>query len=75
MKKVHSNFDAEQAGGAIDNLKSFKAESKLKQAAITFISSQLSTKKEQDELKKSFNLFDLNGDGKIELHEFISAYK
>jgi Ca2+-binding EF-hand superfamily protein len=33
--------------------------------------SHLSTKKEQAELRKSFNLFDTNGDGKIELSEFI----
>jgi len=26
-------------------------------------------------LRKSFNLFDSNGDGKIELDEFIDSYK
>jgi len=36
--------------------------------------SRLSTKKEQAELKNTFNLFDLNGDGKIQIDEFITAY-
>ena len=35
----------------------------------------MSTKKEQKELRASFNLFDSNGDGKIENNEFIAAYK
>jgi Ca2+-binding EF-hand superfamily protein len=35
----------------------------------------LSTKKEQNELRKTFNQFDINGDGKIEEEEFINAYK
>lgn len=37
--------------------------------------SQLSTKQEQTELRKTFNLFDTNGDGKIELAEFIQSYR
>lgn len=37
--------------------------------------SRLSTKKEQAELKNTFNLFDLNGDGKIQIDEFITAYQ
>jgi Ca2+-binding EF-hand superfamily protein len=47
----------------------------MKQAAITFMVSHLSTKEEQYELKRSFNLFDVNGDGRIELDEFIEAYR
>ena len=37
--------------------------------------SHLSTKAEQIELRKTFNQFDVNGDGKIELQEFIGSYK
>ena len=37
--------------------------------------SHLSTKKEQAELRKTFNLFDSNGDGKIDKEEFLASYK
>jgi len=47
----------------------------LKHAAITFMVNHMATKSEQDELKKTFNLFDANGDGKIEKQEFIDSYK
>ena len=33
------------------------------------------TKKEQAELKKTLNIFYSNGDGKIDLQEFIDSYK
>lgn len=35
----------------------------------------LSSKKEQQALRNTFNQFDKNGDGKIERQEFIDAYK
>ena len=35
----------------------------------------LSTRQEQTELRKTFNLFDINGDGKIEKEEFLASYK
>ena len=37
--------------------------------------SQLSTKKEQDELYKTFKAFDKNGDGKISREELLEGYK
>lgn len=75
LRKVHNDFDIDVAKQTISNLQDFRAETKLKQAAITFMVTHLSTKQEQKELKKSFNQFDQNGDGKIELDEFIEAYK
>ena len=35
----------------------------------------MGTKQEQQELKETFNIFDINGDGKIELDEFIQSYR
>ena len=45
------------------------------QAAITFIVSQLSTKKEQEELYKTFKAFDKDSNGKISKEELIEGYK
>jgi Ca2+-binding EF-hand superfamily protein len=38
------------------------------------MTTHLATKEERIELRKSFQQFDINGDGKIELDEFIAAY-
>lgn len=37
--------------------------------------SHLSTKRMQEDLRKSFNQWDENGDGLIQRHEFINGYK
>ena len=47
----------------------------MQQAAITFIVCQLSNKKEQEELYKTFKAFDKNSDGKISKEELIEGYK
>ena len=67
QRKVHNEFDLTLAKKTFLNLQGFSVESKLKLAAITFMVTHLSTKQEQVELQKSFKLFDINGDGKIEL--------
>lgn len=59
----------------MSNIKKFNAENKLRQATLTFMVTQLSNKIEENRLRKSFNQFDINGDGKIDLQEFIAAYK
>lgn len=60
---------------ALSNLKTFKAEKKLQQAAINFIVSQLATKEEVDELKKAFKALDINKNGIITRTELIAGYK
>ena len=47
----------------------------MKQAALTFMSSHMATKKQQRELKISFDQFDENGDGMIQRDEFLKAYR
>lgn len=47
----------------------------MQQAAITFIVCQMSTKKEQEELYKTFKAMDKNGDGTITKEEFLEGYK
>eukprot|EP00344_Euplotes_crassus_P011841 CAMPEP_0197009586 /NCGR_PEP_ID=MMETSP1380-20130617/50755_1 /TAXON_ID=5936 /ORGANISM="Euplotes crassus, Strain CT5" /LENGTH=174 /DNA_ID=CAMNT_0042430947 /DNA_START=125 /DNA_END=646 /DNA_ORIENTATION=- len=60
---------------ALENLKTFKAEQKLQQAAITFIVSQLATSDEIHELQIAFKALDQNMDAKLSLQELRDGYK
>lgn len=60
---------------ALNNLKTFKAEQKLQQAAITFIVSQLATTDEINELQIAFKALDKNMDAKLSLQEVADGYK
>ena len=56
-------------------MRNYRAERKIEKAVITFISSQLTTQEETYELKKMFNTFDSNGDGKLSREELFEGYK
>lgn len=60
---------------AFENLKKFRADTKLKQAAMTYIVSQLIDEKEKKELQKIFQSLDKNGDGKLSRQELIEGYQ
>jgi calcium-dependent protein kinase len=60
---------------ALTNLKSFKAEQKLQQAAITFIVSQLATSDDMNEIQIAFKDLDKNMDAKLSLDEIKEGYK
>jgi calcium-dependent protein kinase len=68
-------FNVELNTELVSNLKEFHAEHKLSQAAIIFMVTQLCEKQEQKRLRESFSQFDKDGNGFIELDEFIDAYK
>jgi calcium-dependent protein kinase len=59
---------------SLNTLKNYRAGRKLEKAVITFISSQLTTIDETYELKKLFNNFDENGDGKLSHAELKNGY-
>ena len=59
---------------ALSNLKKFRADSILKQAAMTYIVSQLIDEKEKKELLKIFQTLDKNGDGKLSKQEMLDGY-
>jgi calcium-dependent protein kinase len=57
------------------NLKNFRAEQKLQQAAYTFIASQLTSKEEKQQLLNTFKELDANGDGSLSREEILTGYK
>ena len=67
-------LDQASALSALDNLKTFKADSTMKQATFAFIASQLLSKGERDGLAKVFKAFDKNGDGKLSMQEVKEGY-
>lgn len=68
------NVDANIAIGALTNLKTFRADQKLKQATFAFIASQLLSKAEKENLAKIFRAIDKNGDGKLSKEEIMEGY-
>ena len=66
--------DSSLAVGALSNLKTFRADQKLKQATFAFIASQLLTKSERENLDKIFKALDKNGDGKLSKDEIFDGY-
>jgi calcium-dependent protein kinase len=66
--------DQSMAIGALTNLKSFRADQKLKQATFAFIASQLLSKSEKENLARIFKAIDKNGDGKLSKEEILEGY-
>jgi len=60
--------------GALSNLKTFRADQKLKQATFAFIASQLLSKSEKENLARIFKAIDKNGDGKLSKEEIFEGY-
>jgi Ca2+-binding EF-hand superfamily protein len=60
--------------GALDNLKSFRADQTLKAATYAFIGTQLISKQEKEKIAVVFKAFDKNNDGKLSLDEVKTGY-
>lgn len=59
----------------LNDLRSFNAELKLQQAALTYIVSQLVTNKEKEELQSTFIALDKDKDGRLAKEDLIKGYK
>jgi calcium-dependent protein kinase len=66
--------DAKVTSVALDNLVSFHAHNTMKAATMTFIGSQLISKKEREELAAIFRLLDKNSDCKLSKKEVKDGY-
>lgn len=58
----------------VPNLAKFRASQKLQHAVLTFISSQLTSKKEITQLAENFKSIDKNGDGRLSKEELIEEF-
>lgn len=63
------------ASKALNNLKNFRAEYKLKQATLTYIVSQLLNKEETAKMESIFKAMDLNNDGMLSMDEIKAGYE
>ena len=75
IKREQSNVDKEFAKDVLKNLGSFRADQALKQATISFIASQLVSKKEKENMATLFKQFDKNNDGRLDKQEILSGYE
>jgi calcium-dependent protein kinase len=67
--------DVNEAKSALNNLSSFSADEKLKQASFSFIATQLLSKSEKQNLGNIFKEIDANGDGKLSIEEVLNGYE
>ena len=67
--------DKQIATKTLSNLKNFRGEQKLKQAALAFIASQLVSKDETEDLEKIFRAIDKDGDGNLSKEEILEGYE
>jgi calcium-dependent protein kinase len=63
------------ADSALGNLKTFRAQSKIKSSILNFIISQMSSTKDLDELTKIFQSMDKNGDGRLCKQELVTGFE
>ena len=75
IEMSQQTIDSTVAMGALSNLKTFRADQKLKQATFAFIASQLLSKAEKENLAKIFKALDKNGDGKLSKEEIFDGYE
>jgi calcium-dependent protein kinase len=58
----------------LEKLQTFRSETKMQQAVMTFIASQLIRTEDTKELKETFQMLDLNNDGQLSREELLQGY-
>ncbi len=74
-KHCQQTFDKDFTIELLNNMRNFKTQHKLQEAALTYIASQLTTSQEKEKLQNTFIMLDLNGDGRLSTDEIITAFK
>lgn len=71
----HEVVEKTLASKALNNLKNFRSQYKLKQATLTYIVSQLLNKEETAKMESIFKAMDLNDDGMLSMDEIKAGYE
>lgn len=77
-KASQKDFVKKEGDSIVDSLKNmstFHASSKMKQATLAFIASQLLLKEEKEAIDEVFRALDLNSDGKLTKDEIKTGYR
>lgn len=69
IQKTGERLNPEVLSNAIENMRSFRANTKLKRAVLSFIVSQLISQQERQELNRVFTFLDTTGDGRLNTQE------
>jgi calcium-dependent protein kinase len=75
LANKNKNVDKKISIKCLNNMKKFRAERKLQQAALTYIVNNLLSKEEKNDLLELFQQFDTNGDGVLSKQEILNGYK
>ena len=73
MSKIE--IDKTITQNTLQNLRTFRGSSKLKQAALAFIASHLTKDEEKRDLDKIFKAIDTDGDGTLSKEEVLLGYE
>ena len=69
------SFQAVNMSKTLENLKNYKSTKQFQNVVWTVVVQYLVSKKEQEEILKTFKLLDLNEDGRLSREELISGYE
>ena len=72
--KLDSTISQKRLSLFINNLKSYKTDYKLQQAAIAVIVHNMPSNHEIKEIERAFRIIDLNGDGKLNKDELVKGF-
>jgi calcium-dependent protein kinase len=74
QKAEHRELEPDLAANVFSNLRSFHIDRQLQQATLTFITSQLSTRKEREALEEVFRQLDTDKNGALSRQELIDGF-
>lgn len=71
----HRNYKGDSMKIALNNLRQFNNQSRLKEAVQIFLASQIVSNEELKEIRKNFQMMDKDGNGKITKDELLQEYR